>query len=123
MDEIQIKLSGLWVATMLIYLLGDVLRIFSGDAKPGELNGQPAASWMWTVAAVLMLIPILMVLFSLFLDYPANRWSNIIVAGFFLLFNLVSLPTYPSLYDKFLLAVSLIFNGVTIWLAWNWGQT
>lgn len=122
MDEVQIKLSGLWVATMLIYLLGDVLRIFSGDAKPGEMNGQPAASWMWTVAAVLMLIPILMVLFSLFLDYPANRWSNMIVAGFFLLFNLFSLPSYPSLYDKFLLAVSLAFNGATIWLAWRWAQ-
>jgi hypothetical protein len=122
MDEIQIKLSGLWVATMLIYLLGDVLRIFSGDAKPGEISGQIVDKNMWLIAAVLMLIPILMVLFSLFLDYPANRWSNIIVAGFFLLFNLISLPGYPSLYDKFLLVVSLVFNGITIWLAWNWVQ-
>jgi hypothetical protein len=120
MDEIQIKLSGLWVATMLIYLLGDVIRIFSGDAKPGEMSGQIVSKNMYLIAAVLMLIPILMVLFSLFLDYPANRWSNIIVAGFFLLFNLIGLPGYPSLYDKFLLAVSLVFNGVTIWLAWNW---
>ena len=41
-------------------------------------------------------------------------------AAFFFLFNLVGLPTYPSLYDKFLLAVSLGFNVVTIWYAWNW---
>ncbi|HCK66710.1 MAG TPA: hypothetical protein DIW23_07315 [Anaerolineae bacterium] len=122
MDEIQIKLSGLWVATMLIYLLGDVLRLFSGDTKPGEMAGQVVSKNMYLIAAVLMLIPILMVLFSLFLDYPANRWSNIIVAGFFLLFNLIGLPGYPSLYDKFLLAVSLVFNGMTIWLAWNWVQ-
>ena len=40
-----------------------------------------------------------------------NRWANIIVAGFFFLFNLVGLPTYPSAYDKFLLVVSLVFNG------------
>jgi hypothetical protein len=32
----------------------------------------------------------------------------------FLLYNLVGLPTYPSKYDKFLLAVSLIFNSVTV---------
>ena len=120
MEEIQIKLSGLWVATMLIYLLGDVLRIFSGDAKPGEMNGQPVSKNMYLIAAILMLMPILMVLFSLFLGYPVNRWANIIAAAFFLLFNLVALPGYPSLYDKFLLAVSLIFNGITIWLAWNW---
>jgi hypothetical protein len=51
---------------------------------------------------------------------PASRWTNIIAAGFFILFNLVGLPTYPSLYDKFLLVVSMVFNGVTIWYAWNW---
>jgi hypothetical protein len=33
MDYIQIKLSALWVALMLTYLLGDVLQIFSGDFK------------------------------------------------------------------------------------------
>jgi hypothetical protein len=36
MEDVQIKLSALWVALMLTYLLGDVLRIFSGDFKAGE---------------------------------------------------------------------------------------
>jgi len=49
-----------------------------------------------------------------------GRWVNIIVAVFFFLFNLVGLPTYPPFYDKFLLAVSLGFNVITIWYAWNW---
>ena len=49
-----------------------------------------------------------------------NRWANIIVAVFFFLFNLVGLPTYPSAYDKFLLAVSLGFNVMTVWTAKNW---
>lgn len=35
-------------------------------------------------------------------------------------FNLISLPTYPSAYDKFLIAVGLVFNTLTIWTAWNW---
>lgn len=120
MIDIQIKLSALWVATMLIYLLGDVLRIFSGDFKPGEMGGQLVDKKMWLVAAVLMLIPILMVLLSLLLPYPANRWANIIIAVFFFLFNAVGLPTYPSAYDKFLLFVSLIFNALTVWFAWKW---
>ena len=33
MEDVQIRLSGLWVALMLTYLLGDVLRIFAGDFK------------------------------------------------------------------------------------------
>jgi hypothetical protein len=39
MLDSRIILSGLWVAVMLIYLLGDVLRIFSGDvAKMGGMQ-------------------------------------------------------------------------------------
>lgn len=60
--DTRIILSGLWVALMLTYLLGDVLRIFAG------------------------------------------------------------LPTYPSLYDKFLIAVGLVFNAISVWYAWNWVQ-
>jgi hypothetical protein len=33
---------------------------------------------------------------------------------------MVGLPTYASLYDKFLLVVCMGFNVVTIWYAWNW---
>jgi TRAP-type C4-dicarboxylate transport system permease small subunit len=67
-----------------------------------------------------MLTPILMVFLTLVLPQSVSRWMNIIVAVFSLLFHLVGLPRYPSLYDKFLLAVSIIFNGVMIWYAWNW---
>jgi hypothetical protein len=118
MEDIQIKLSALWVALMLTYLLGDVLRIFSGDYQ--KMNGMKFTQGMWLVAAVLMLIPILMVVLSVTLPQPVNRWVNIIAAAFFLLFNVVGLPTYPSAYDKFLIVVSLVFNALTIWYAWQW---
>lgn len=75
---------------------------------------------MWLGIAILMVMPIVMVVLSVTLPYPANRWANIIVAVFFFLFNIVGLPTYPSAYDKFLIAVSLVFNVLTIWFAWKW---
>jgi hypothetical protein len=61
-----------------------------------------------------------MVFLNLILPQSVIRWTNTILAVFFILFNLLGLPTYPSLYDKFLLAVSIIFNGVTVWYAWTW---
>ncbi len=119
MLDTRIILSGIWVTVMLIYLLGDVLRIYSGDfARMAEK--QQFSSHMWLGAAVLMLIPILMVFMSLVLPQPINRWANIIAAVGFCLFNLVGLGSYPSAYDKFLLIVSMIFNGVTVFYAWNW---
>ena len=120
MEDVQIKLSAIWVALMLTYLLGDVLRIFSGDFKPGEIGNMQVSQGMYLGMAVLMVIPIVMVFLSLTLSHPANRWANIIVAAFFFLFNLVGLPTYPSAYDKFLIVVGLAFNVLTVWYAWKW---
>jgi hypothetical protein len=120
MDEVQIKLSALWVALMLTYLLGDVLRIFSGDFTAGEIGGRQVTQGMYLGLAVIMVIPITMVFLSLTVPYPVNRWANIVVAILLFLFNLVGLPTYPSLYDKFLIVVGLVFNVLTVWYAWRW---
>ena len=120
MEDVQIRLSGLWVALMLTYLLGDVLRIFSGDFKEGEIGGLKVTQAMWLGIAILMVIPIVMVFLSLTLKNPANRWANIIVAIVFFAFNLIGLPTYPSAYDKFLIVVGLGFNVATVWYAWRW---
>ena len=35
MVDVMITLSGLLIAVMLTFLLGDVLRIFAGDITPG----------------------------------------------------------------------------------------
>ena len=120
MENAQIKLSALWVALMLTYLLGDVLRIFSGDFVAGEIGGKRLTQAQWLGIAIFMVIPIIMVFLSLTLSYPVNRWANIIVAILFFAFNLIGLPTYPSAYDKFLIVVGLVFNVLTVWYAWKW---
>jgi hypothetical protein len=120
MVDTRIILSGLWVALMLTYLWGDVLRMFAGDFEPGKIAGgmQPTQA-MWLGIAALMLIPIVMVVLTLTLKYPAIRWANIIVAIFFVVFNLFGLP-YPGAYDNFLILVSFVFNALTVWYAWKW---
>ena len=119
MEDVRIILAGLWVALMLTYLLGDVLRIFSGDAKKMFEKQEKYTQGMWLGIAVLMFIPIFLVVLSLTLPYPAIRWLNIILAIFFIVFNLASLP-YPGAYDNFLIIVSFVFNIMIIWYAWDW---
>ena len=119
MISLQIKLSILWICTMLTFLLGDVLRIFTGDFKPGEIEGVKITGGMALGIAMLMVIPIIMVFLSIVLPDNVNKWMNIIVAVFFLLFNLIALPGY-RLYDQFLLVISMVFNIITIYYAWNW---
>lgn len=120
MEDVQIKLSALWVALMLTYLLGDVLRIFSGDFQAGEIEGMQGTQGLYLGMAILFTIPIAMVFLCLVLPHPVNRWANIIIPIIFFVFNLIGLPTYSSTYDQFLIGLSLVFNGLTVWYAWKW---
>ena len=126
MLDTRIILSGLWVAVTLTYLLGDVYRIIFGDFTKmggdfeGKMGGMQVTQGMMLGIAIFMVIPIVMVVLTLTLLYPVNRWANIIVAIIFFVFILIQLRTYPSAYDKFLLIVSLVFNAMTVWYAWKW---
>ena len=119
MLDSRIILSGIWVALMLTYLLGDVLRIFAGDFEAGTIQGAQASPVVWMAAALVMLVPILMVVLSLVLPYPAIRWINIVVPILLVLFNIAGLP-YKGLYDNFLIFIGFGFNALTVWYAWKW---
>lgn len=119
MENVQIILAGLWACLMLTYLWGDVLSIFAGDSKAGEIGGKKVGPLTWFGIAIVQLIPIIMISLSLILPYPANRWTSMIVAGFFFIFNLVGIRGYKA-YHKFLIIVGLVFLVLIIWYAWNW---
>ena len=118
--DTQIRISALWIALMLTYLLGDVMRIFSGDFVAGEVDGMQVSQGLYLGLAALMLIPIVMLFLTLILKHKANRRVNIALAVFLFVFNLIGLPTYPSLYDQFLIVVGLLINVLTVWYVWKW---
>jgi hypothetical protein len=126
MLDTRIILAGLWIAVVLTYLTGDVYRIVFGDFTKmggdfaGKMGDTQMTQGMMLGISIFMVIPIVMVVLSLTLNYPVNRWANMIAAIIFFLFVLVQLPTYPSAYDKFLLFVSIVFNALTVWYAWKW---
>lgn len=119
MVDTRFILSAMWGSLMLVFLLGDVLRIFAGDFVAGELAGRAATPGMWLGVAAIMLTPILMIGLSLVLPYPVARWACIVMAALWVVFNLAGLP-YKGAYDNFLIAVGLVFCGAIIWYAWTW---
>jgi hypothetical protein len=122
MVDVRIILSALWVAVEFLYQQGDTQRIYSGDFKPGELDlgGMMSPGMLWMISALTMTIPVVMIILSLILPQNANRWVNIITAIFFFGYSLLGIGRYPGAYDKFLLAVSMAANVLTVWYAWNW---
>lgn len=61
----QIRLTALWIAPILTYLLVDVLHIFSGDFKPGNIGWILFSQGMWLGIAALMVLPIVMIVLTL----------------------------------------------------------
>jgi hypothetical protein len=117
--DVRTVLAGLWVAVMLTYLLGDVLRLMAGEMTPGEIAGRAAGQGTWLGIALIMLVPIVMVVLSLVLPFPLVGWISLVVTGVVVVFNLVGLP-YPGLYDNVLIGVSFVFNALVAWYAWAW---
>ena len=113
MEDVRIILAALWIMLMLIYLLGDVLRIVAGDFKPGKIEGKPVSQGILMFMAIFMLIPIIMVFLSLTLPQDVNRLVNVILAAFYFLFNIASIRTYPGAYDKFLLKENITAEHVS----------
>ena len=97
-------------------------RILCNDVKREGVKASAAivSGLLCYVALHKIRYGIVMVFLSLTLNDPVNRWTNIIVAILFFVFNLIGLPIYPSAYDKFLIIVGLVFNALTVWYAWKW---
>ncbi|MDO8847673.1 MAG: hypothetical protein Q7W51_04720 [Coriobacteriia bacterium] len=119
MVDVRITLSGLWIAVMLTYLLGDVLRGFAGHVVPGEIQGKAVSQVTWVLIAAIMLVPIVMLVLSLTLPYPSIRWVTLVAAAGSVIFNLAGLP-YEGAYDNFLIGVSVVLCGLIGWYAWTW---
>ena len=119
MLDTRIILAGLWIAFMLNNLWGDVLTIFAGEFESGKIGGMQLTPAILLGIAALMLIPIVMVVLTLTSNHRAIRWANIIVAIFWIVFNLSALSGYP-LFNKFLISISCVFNAMTVWYAWKW---
>lgn len=120
MQDTRLVLFGLWVALMLTYLLGDVLRIFTGQFTPGSIQGVQITQAMGLGIALLMFLPIAMSIVALLVTDPSSRWVHIVIAVGLALFNLVGLPGYEGWYDRLLIALGIGINALTVWKAWTW---
>jgi hypothetical protein len=117
-EWVRVLLAGGWISLMLVYLLGDVLRLFAGHIEPGQLGGRAAPDWMWTMIAVIMLVPIAMILVSLLAPAAPLRWITLAVTVALAVFNVVGLP-YRGFFDNMLIVLSLGLNGWIAWTAWT----
>jgi hypothetical protein len=120
--DVKVILSALWVAAMFVWQQGDVQRLYSGDFQVGhDITGKVMSpETLWMISAITMTIPVVMVVLSLTLNYPVNRWANIVIGIFYTGYGLIGVTKYPSAYDRFLIFVGIVFTALIVWHAWKW---
>jgi hypothetical protein len=120
MDPRSIQLAVCWVVLMLIYLLGDVLRLYEKGQGAAIIDGKPMTQVQLVMAALLMLIPVLMALVMVFLPKNIARWSGIISSVILFIINIFGVTGYTGLFDRILICLSLSLNiFIAVW-TWIW---
>ncbi len=120
MDPRRVQLSISWVALMLVYLLGDVLRLYEKGQAAGFIDGKPMTQTHLMMAALMMLIPILLALGMVFLPQGLAKWFGIVASLILFIINIIGVAGYSSLFDPFLICLSLALNVFTLVWSWLW---
>ncbi len=121
--NVKIKLAALWVSLVLIYLYADLFGFYIPghieDIIAGELAGFQITPLLLLGFMTLMTLPSLMVFLSLILKPKVNRWANIVIGIFQLIFVLGGIID-PNIYFVFASSVESVILLLIIWYAWTW---
>jgi hypothetical protein len=120
----KVKISALWIAILFIFAYVDIFAFY----KPGMIAGiQAGKVFMFQITqtfvfltTLYIVIPSLMVFLSLVLVPKVNRWTNIIVAIFYLVTILGSCIGETWAFYLFGSLVESILLGVIVWYAVKW---
>jgi cbb3-type cytochrome oxidase subunit 3 len=123
-NNVQMKISALWVALMLLYIYADILYMYRpGQVEEmiaGRMGPFPATQTSLLAASILVAIPAVMVFLSLTLKPTVGRWANIILGVLYTAVNIGNLIgetwTFYILFGIVEIALTLLL----VAYAWKW---
>ncbi len=126
--NIKIKLAVLWTALMFLYIYADFFQLMT----PGKLENMislktpmgPTSPTLLLIFSVILIVPTLMIMLSVFLKPQLNRWLNIIIAFLYACISILIIVTtiqdeWHTFYVVFNSLETIVF-GTIIWQAWKW---
>ena len=121
---VQMKLSALWATLMFLYIYADIFSLYKPgqieEVMAGRMGPLPVTQNSLLTASILMLIPAVMVFFSLALKPRMGRWANIILG---LLYTVVNIGNLVGETWAFYLLFGIVEMAITLLIvgyAWMW---
>lgn len=116
--DVRLKLSLLWIFLLLNMAYADILSLMDATSPIRNIMaGAPMPSGGLLAGAIVMETAIIMILLSQVLKRNVNRWVNIIIG----LFNIVYIVTGGhGLYYLFFASIEVASLLLIIWFALKW---
>jgi hypothetical protein len=121
---VRCKIAALWIAMLFLFAYGDIFGFFSPgqlqELLAGELSGMAITQGFLFAVSLYVTVASVMVFLSLVLSPTVNRWTNIVLAGLYVVSIVASAIGETSAYYWFLsIAESALLLGI-VWYAWTW---
>ena len=119
------KLSSLWVFVFLNMIFRDLHQFghagFIEEMMTGIVNGVQITEGLMLVGGVMIAIPLLMIPLIQFLNFKANRLTNLFI-GVLQIVSTIGNNMTPDLDDIFFLVIEIAALLLVIWYTWKWSN-
>jgi hypothetical protein len=121
--NVRVKLALLWTATMFCYVYGDYFELYVPgklqEMTDGQLAFGPATQGALVGTSALLIVPALMVVFTVLLAPRVCRVVNIALGVFYALVMAMAVQGTWYFYKLFG-AVEIALTLSIAWQAWRW---
>ncbi|QHI35001.1 hypothetical protein IMCC3317_03470 [Kordia antarctica] len=126
--DIKIKLASLWTALMFLYIYADYFQTMTPSHREMVESMQtpngPLTPGLLLISSVIIMIPALMIMLSIFLKPKINRILNIIMGIIWALLSIMiffdSISSEWQHFFAFYQVVELVVLSIIIWQAFKW---
>jgi hypothetical protein len=121
---VRCKIAALWIAMLFLFAYGDIFGFFSPgqiqEVMAGEMSGMAITQVFLFAVSLYIAIASVMVFLSLVLSPTVNRWTNVVLAGLYVVSIVASAIGETSAYYWFLSIAESALLLLIVWYAWTW---
>lgn len=125
--DVRIKLSGLWISTMLVFAYVDLFGFFRADVIENALAGKvyvfDVSQTFLLLTTLYVVIPSVMVVLSLIIRPPRNRIMNMVASLVYIVTIGLSMVGEEWIYFLAGSLVEIILLLTITYVAWTWPRT
>ena len=122
--SVRFVISTMWISIICLYLYNDFFSLFPPGNIQGIMDGMMGPFEVSQAglffAALLMLVPILMIFLTTVLPAKINRISNMILGVLYAFVMIGSLIGEGWAYYIFVGIVEIVLSLLITWYAWKW---